>query len=672
MTVTIWWPFNFYPSSQGTAAVGSDINSPVPVTLHHYANPEVSPPSARIDRNHKVRAGSPLRLWHVWKYAVFAATKGVELSTAVLSHHLLGPRKKSWGIEMTIVTAFMRGAGKNSPLITIPTIRTLMSLGGLAPLPSDALVTPVTFRVKRRGLNGILAESDSQETGARELSGEWVVGKRTWMRLQADWKKGSKGTASPSGEALRTSRQRVVLYVHGGAYYTSSAAAQRLISIPLAKHTDARVFAIDYRLAPETQFPGPLHDIVSTYFRLIDDLHIPAENILLTGDSAGGGLCLALLMYLRDNSYPLPSGAILMSPWVDLTMSCESWDSNAPYDVLPIPSALPDDQLNPISLYLGTNMEKYLTHPYASPLFGDFNGLPPLLIQAGDAEVLRDEITLLAHKATASGVKVRHEIYEDGIHIFQAYPFFQATSQAFVSCRDFVRNFLPPLEHGAPGSLGAAAEAELEHEIGNEKATVVRGDGVETGTGIEQVNEDFDEADGPTETDSSEEDAATSRRYQSWGRQSKWILSDDDSSEDEEKAAGSSSRPPREKKVGRRRSETLPSNAQSPLERLTSAMTLMTPDPPSRPKSSAADRDRPRQHRRTSSHQPQLSDKFSRLSSFTSRTPSFASCTPTSSGLPSPSLRRSNVSHPDITTLVQQWTKGPANQTYMYKPRSNY
>lgn len=145
---------------------------------------------------------------------------GVELSTAVLSHHLLGPRKKSWGIEMTIATAFMRGAGKNSPLITIPTIRTLMSLGGLAPLPSDALVTPVTFRVKRRGLNGILAESDSQETGARELSGEWVVGKRTWMRLQADWKKGSKGTASPSGEALRTSRQRVVLYVHGGTRLT--------------------------------------------------------------------------------------------------------------------------------------------------------------------------------------------------------------------------------------------------------------------------------------------------------------------------------------------------------------------------------------------------------------------------------------------------------------------
>ena len=113
-----------------------------------------------------------------------------------------------------------------------------------------------------------------------------------------------------------------------------SAATHRLITIPLAKHLDARVFgeflplsqtrpalrnvvlAVDYRLAPETRFPGPLHDAVSAYFRLVEDLKIPPENIVFAGDSAGGGLTLALLMYLRDNDYPLPSGAILLSPWV--------------------------------------------------------------------------------------------------------------------------------------------------------------------------------------------------------------------------------------------------------------------------------------------------------------------------------------------------------------------
>ena len=76
------------------------------------------------------------------------------------------------------------------------------------------------------------------------------------------------------------------------------------------------ITALDYRLAPETRFPGPLHDAVSAYFRLVDDLHISPENIIIAGDSAGGGLSLALLLYLRDNEYPMPGGAILMSPWV--------------------------------------------------------------------------------------------------------------------------------------------------------------------------------------------------------------------------------------------------------------------------------------------------------------------------------------------------------------------
>jgi len=96
-------------------------------------------------------------------------------------------------------------------------------------------------------------------------------------------------------------------------------------------------------------------------------------------------------------------------------MSCESWDSNAKYDVLSKP--IQGNLLDPITCYLGEHMEKYLTHPYASPLFGNFNGLPPMLIQAGDAEVLCDEITLLAYKASLAGVKVRHELYEDAVSL---------------------------------------------------------------------------------------------------------------------------------------------------------------------------------------------------------------------------------------------------------------
>lgn len=134
------------------------------------------------------------------------------------------------------------------------TVRMMMSLTGLVPLPSDALVTPVTFRVRKRKLRGILAEYDAREDGSRELSGEWVVGKRLWQRLQAEWKSRQK-----LDKPRPKQKERVILYLHGGAsfyvyhdaihlhpyagaYYLSSAAAQRLISIPLTKYTGARVF----------------------------------------------------------------------------------------------------------------------------------------------------------------------------------------------------------------------------------------------------------------------------------------------------------------------------------------------------------------------------------------------------------------------------------------------
>ena len=92
-----------------------------------------------------------------------------------------------------------------------------MSLGGLVPLPSDALVTPVTFRVKKRNLRGLLAEFDAKEDGGRELSGEWVVGRRTWQRLQAEWKAARSSSYSKNGSPGR--KERVILYIHGGERY---------------------------------------------------------------------------------------------------------------------------------------------------------------------------------------------------------------------------------------------------------------------------------------------------------------------------------------------------------------------------------------------------------------------------------------------------------------------
>jgi len=114
--------------------------------------------------------------------------------------------------------------------------------------------------------------------------------------------------------------QKLISVFFNRAYYMFSVETHRLLTIAVSRYCDARVFAINYRLAPETQFPGQLHDAVSAYMRLTVDLKIPPENIIFAGDSAGGGLVLATLLYLRDEGYPLPAGAILMSPWVDLTM----------------------------------------------------------------------------------------------------------------------------------------------------------------------------------------------------------------------------------------------------------------------------------------------------------------------------------------------------------------
>lgn len=233
---------------------------------------------------------------------------------------------------------------------------------------------------------------------------------------------------------------------------------------PALKSTD---IAITYRLAPEHPFPLPLHDVLHGYLRLLaPPLSIPPENIIVMGDSAGGGLSLALCLYLRDEGYTLPAGLVLMSPWVDLTMSCGSHDENSHLDVIPMPEAdgmscyskADVDHLNPVACYLGPQgISTYLTHPYASPLFADLSGLPPMLIQAGDSEVLRDEITLLAHKATLSGVEVTHELYEDMVHIFQMFTFLKAAQAAVASAGRWVQQTLPRIE----AERASAMEREL-------------------------------------------------------------------------------------------------------------------------------------------------------------------------------------------------------------------
>lgn len=449
--------------------------------LDQYGKTEV-PASARLNPTAKRTQPTKLTFTNAWRYLPLLVSQGVTIGTAVASHAIYGPPKKSWGIETSVFTRVLRDVAAYSEFASIEGLQSFFDLGAFLPTPKDGLITPVTFRVKKRGLRGFLAEADAAEDGKREISAEWVVGKQTWRRLQAEWRSGKQ-----------KGKERVILYIHGGAYFVMSAATHRPLTISLSKYTECRVFGINYRLAPETKFPGALHDCVASYFRLTDDLGIPPSNIVLGADSAGGGLALALMYYLRDNDYELPSGAMLFSPWVDLTMSCDSWDTNAEFDYLPMPKS--GDHMNPVWAYLGENIDKYITHPYVSPLFGDMHGLPPLLIQCGDAEVLRDEVTLLAHKASLSGVAVRHELYEDCVHVFQAFLFLDASRKALQSARHFVRTALDKRGKSRSSSTAKSSELAVNKEMASGSMQTTQGNKADPATGEEQVAGSKSEAD---------------------------------------------------------------------------------------------------------------------------------------------------------------------------------
>ncbi|KZT72905.1 hypothetical protein DAEQUDRAFT_762704 [Daedalea quercina L-15889] len=661
--------------------------------LQHFEKPGVSiPPSARVgDPRLKQREPQPLSLWQLSRLAAFGAAKATELFAALIYHHVWGPRRKSWTIEMTLLSALMRNVGQHSHLGDMSLIRMLVSTSGYIPVTSDALVTPVTFQVRRRELPGILAELDAAENGKRELSGEWVVGKRTWRRLQREWRlhRAQTKSGAPSSDRAPVSpaqvyrrNERVVLYLHGGAYYTCNAASHRLITIPLAKYLDARLFAVDYRLAPETRFPGPLHDAVSAYLRLVDDLHIPPENIIIAGDSAGGGLSLALLMYLRDNDFTLPAAMILFSPWVDLTMSCDSWDSNAEYDIVPRPT--PGDHLNPIACYLGDHMEQFLTHPYASPLFGDFKGLPPMLIQAGECEVLRDEITLLAHKAKLAGVEVRHELYEDAVHVFQALPFLETAEHAFSSCRDFVLHSLPQYQQRTPQDLAGATERGLEQEIETDAQRVVRGDGIETASRREDISngssaEQSRERPEPIVGARKEESPSRSDEDEpSWS--ARWPTPPESEESEEEdhlsmkqKETATAPKPePRTREAERQKaqSERHKPQPRPSLRRLRSTFSFIA-DASYRSaaeivQSAPVHRDRGEP---SPSFEPQQAAAATSTRTRTRRA-SMLSMTSSKAPVPSPSLRKKHdASHPDIHSLIQQYaSSGPAHETTTVRP----
>ncbi len=206
---------------------------------------------------------------------------------------------------------------------------------------------------------------------------------------------------------------KVVLYTHGGAYVSGSPSTHEPLICRLAEQCRLPVFAYDYRLAPEHPYPAALEDAIKAFDYLIGEGY-GAEDIVLCGDSAGGGLSLSLIMALRDQGRALPAAAAVLSPWTDLTESLDSHYSNTGIDPL-----ISSENLREMALlYAGG---KDLKTPYISPLYGDFTGFPPVLIHVGSAEVLLDDSCELALRMEAQGVPVDIDIYEGMWHVWHMF-----------------------------------------------------------------------------------------------------------------------------------------------------------------------------------------------------------------------------------------------------------
>ncbi|MGC1484548.1 MAG: alpha/beta hydrolase [Candidatus Acidiferrum sp.] len=228
----------------------------------------------------------------------------------------------------------------------------------------------------------------------------------------------------------------VLLYLHGGGYFGCSAETHRPITAFFALG-GFRVFAPNYRLAPEHPFPAAVDDAVSAYRGLLGEGWSP-QCLVVAGDSAGGGLALCLMLALRAADIPLPAGAALFSPWTDLAATGESVRTNARrcamfhgWDIGP--SA---------RYYLGDTEPR---NPMASPLYADLTGLPPLLIHVGANEVLRDDSTRLADRARAAGVRAELKIWPVVPHAWQLAPHkIPEARQSLSESAAFLRTLVSP------------------------------------------------------------------------------------------------------------------------------------------------------------------------------------------------------------------------------------
>ncbi|KAI8837099.1 alpha/beta hydrolase fold-domain-containing protein [Chytridium lagenaria] len=321
----------------------------------------------------------------------------------------------------------------------------------------------------------------------RKVDGEWVV---SWSFVP-----------KPKAES------RVVLYIHGGAGYLLSPRTHRGLIAQISKHAECPVYAVDYRLCPESTFPSAIEDAVAAYCALLGENHRPPgfhgrhhflgrgfnariappksainvfsdfelispksssvnkkkpsyfrasgrplnlhpSQIVVAGDSSGGCITMQFLVTLKALGLPMPAGGILLSPFVDNELKADSWRRNQHCDYLSV------NQLGLRWVVRNIACNPLITdnHPFFSPAHANLSGLCPLLIQVGDAEVLTDDSVKLHENAIAGGVKSQLELYRDMFHVFQAFPMIAAADVAIKRMGLFVKGLPMQVQTATPFS----------------------------------------------------------------------------------------------------------------------------------------------------------------------------------------------------------------------------
>lgn len=213
-------------------------------------------------------------------------------------------------------------------------------------------------------------------------------------------------------ETTGASPDALLLYLHGGAYAIGSAASSVGLASDVARRVGIRAITVEYRLAPEHPYPAGVDDALAVYRAILRTT--PHDRIVVTGESAGGGLVLALLVAAKAADLPQPAAAVVFSPWVDLSLTGASLDTKAAVD----PALTPEGLRIRATDYLGTADP---TAGAVSPVFADLSGLPPLLIQAGSHEILLDDAVRLAARAATDDVDVTLSVQAGVPHVFQGF-----------------------------------------------------------------------------------------------------------------------------------------------------------------------------------------------------------------------------------------------------------